>query len=105
MFDLNKYLRETRKQIDNTRFYRNPRIKCSDGFSLSVQASRYHYCAPRLDNLDNYNRVEVGFPSDVEDELLPYQDQPSHNDPKEDVYNRVPVELVEEIINDHGGIK
>ena len=40
-----------------------PRIVCADGASLSVQASKNHYCSPRLDDIFSYDRVEVGYPS------------------------------------------
>ena len=36
-----------------------PSIKMFDGTSLSVQASQYHYCEPRIDNADKYLTVEV----------------------------------------------
>jgi hypothetical protein len=36
-----------------------PHIVMNDGTTLSVQASQYHYCEPRLDNYGNYDTVEV----------------------------------------------
>lgn len=46
-----------------------PRLYCYDGYSISVQASEYHYCSPRLNGLQDYQSVELGFPS-KEDELI-----------------------------------
>jgi hypothetical protein len=36
-------------------------ITCTDGFSMSVQASKFHYCSPRMDHAEAYTSVEVGF--------------------------------------------
>ncbi len=73
------------------------RIECVDGFSMSVQASSTHYCSPREDDAD-WCRVEVGFPSSPEPLLLPYASS-------SDVYGYVPVEVVDAVIDSHGGIK
>ena len=42
-----------------------PRIVCADGISLSVQAGKYLYSTPRLDEMNHYVCVEVGYP-DIE---------------------------------------
>lgn len=78
-----------------------PRITCADGFSLSVQASRFHYCSPRIDNAVKYTHVEVGFPSERVEALMPYAED--EDDPTGTVYGQVPVEVVWTIINEHGG--
>lgn len=83
--------------------YRRPanRIVCSDGFSLSVQASKMHYCTPRND-IGPYTEVEVGFPSIKIEEFMPYAED--WDFPTETVYARVPVEIVLQVINSHGGV-
>ena len=80
-----------------------PRLCCNDGYSISVQASEFHYCSPRLNGLQDYESVELGYPS-AEDELI--------NEYAEDaldytgtVYGYVPIEVVEKLIEKHGGIK
>ena len=79
-----------------------PRLFCNDGFSISVQASSFHYCKPRLDGIQDYESVELGFPS-MEDELI---NEYAEDEPyTETVYGYVPIEIVEELINKHGGIK
>lgn len=78
-----------------------PRIVCADGFSLSVQASSMHYCAPREDDQKFYSTVEVGYPSAPVEELMPYADDAS--EPTETVYAYVPTEVVAQIIYRHGG--
>lgn len=77
------------------------RIMCQDGFSLSVQANQFVYCLPRS-SYGPYTHVEVGFPSETPESLLDYAETPE--DPTETVYYRVPIELVETLIEQHGGM-
>lgn len=79
-----------------------PRIACVDGFSLSVQASSFNYCEPR-DNYGPWDEVEVGFPSEREEKLMSFAESPEK--PTDTVYVNVPIELVAEVIDDHGGIR
>ena len=37
-------------------------VKCKDGFTMSVQASKSHYSEPKNDE-GPYSEVEVGIPS------------------------------------------
>ncbi len=85
----------------------NQTIVCKDGFSMSVQASEHHYCSPRVNYPGvPYERVEVGYPSaHPGDEMIEYQESPGRNDPTDDVYPYVPVEIVERVIEAHGGIE
>lgn len=78
-------------------------ITCKDGTTLSVQAGRSLYCEPREDGLDNYDTVEVGFPSKFPpDSWAQYADSCDSHTP--DIYAFVPTALVEEYIALHGGI-
>ncbi len=81
------------------------RLHCNDGFSMSVQAHYGAYCAPRVDHTktDYYFEVEVGFPSEREELLMEYVED--YDNPTETVYGYVPVEVVQEVIEKHGGIK
>lgn len=47
---------------------KRPYAICDDGFGISIQASDTHYCYPRENGLDHYDKVELGFPTD-EDEV------------------------------------
>lgn len=90
------------KRTPETQHIPSKRIHCVDGVSLSVQASEYTYCLPQENFLDEYTHVEVGFIQQGEDlfdppELEEYSDG-------EDVYGYVPVELVVDFINKHGGV-
>lgn len=76
-------------------------IFCNDGFNVSVQASNGHYCSPRI-NTDKYLSVELGFPS--EEEILIKEYAENKKDLTQTVYGWTPIEVVEEVIEKHGGI-
>lgn len=76
-------------------------IKCADGFTMSVQASSFHYCTPRTDK-GPHTAFEVGFPSERVEALMPYAEDAET--PTETVYGWVPVEIIDAIISEHGGI-
>ena len=78
-------------------------IKCTDGFSMSVQASKNHYCEPRADKPKAYRQVEVGFPSARDELLMPYVEDETN--PTGTVYAFVPIEVVCQVIENHGGFK
>ena len=81
----------------------HPHIICNDGTTLSVQASQYHCCSPRVNKKDCnglYLKVEVFFVSDeVPDSWLEYGD--NVDNPFEYIW----ISLVEEFIDSHGGIR
>ena len=82
------------------------KLLCKDGTELSIQASSYHYCNPRLDSINNtygdYSSFEIGFPTKQIDCLLSYAEQPE--DPTNTVYGRVPISIIEEAVEACGGI-
>lgn len=77
------------------------RVTCKDGFEMSVQASKSHYCSPRTDG-GPWDEVEVGFPSQAEESLMPYADD--KDKPTQTIYRYVPVDVVEQVIESHGGL-
>lgn len=79
------------------------KMTLNDGTVMSVQASHFHYCSPRIDNADCYDSVEVGFPSCEIAEIMEYAEDPDH--PTDTVYGRVPVEILNQVIDSRGGIK
>jgi len=119
MFDLNAYLNDPENLLEqpSMKFLENilgvdlakditpsrrvRAIVCTDGLEMSVQAGSSHYCAPRS-NDGPWSKVEVGYPSEIVEELLDYAENPQS--PTETVYGYVPVDLVEEIVNRHGGV-
>ena len=86
---------------------RLPQIFCTDGFSMSVQVGYSLYSTPKK-VAKKYSEVEIGYPS--EDEPLLYKYAESFHDPDVDfkytdtVYPYVPVEIVNKVLQKHGGI-
>ena len=79
-----------------------PHAVCADGFKISIQASQYHYCTPREDGQIDYKQVELGYPSKEEEMILDFAEDP--DDPTSTVYGYVPVEVVDKMLEKHGGI-
>lgn len=84
----------------------NPRIVCRDGFSISVQARESAYCSPRSDN-GPYMMVECGYPSSEPKswKLKEFAELLGTDDYTDTVYAYVPVDIVQEELDLHGGIK
>ena len=82
-------------------------IYSKDGFMMSVQASREHFCSPR-DDFGPCDGVEVGYPSEWEDLLIPHTDNNSDHTPIMCVVSpsphvNVPPHVVYTVIQKHGG--
>lgn len=78
-------------------------VVCQDGFSVSIQASRFSYCEPKQDDYTaGYTSVELGFPSDPDPFILPYAETP--DDLTGSVYGYVPASVVRKMIAAHNGI-
>ena len=84
---------------------KRPRIVCKDGFTVSVQASDYHNCIPmetfKPRDGKTYSKVELGYPNMI-DELITYYAE--DDDYTNTVYGWVPVDVVIQLIEKHGGI-
>lgn len=93
---LQKY-RLVRYEMNVTR----PRVKCADGYTVSVQAGRGMYSTPRAD-ADEYTAVELGYPSAADEELRPYAE--NEEILLGTVYGFVPISLVDDALRKHGGI-
>lgn len=77
-----------------------PKMYLADGTTISVQASRGHYCTPREDGLSHYTHVEIGFPADLE----PFKEWAEvWEKDYTGVAGWVPVEAVNEYIEKRGG--
>jgi hypothetical protein len=82
-----------------------PRVECADGFTMSVQGNNGAYCEPR-DDSGVYSEMEIGYPSEKEELLMPYMEQAfsdKETDPTDTVYPYVPVEVILQVIAKHGG--
>jgi hypothetical protein len=82
---------------------RRPRIECRDGFSVSCQADKGTYCEPRKNLVNEYAKVELGFPSEADDLISSYAY--GGENPTDTVYGYVPVEIVDALISKHGGFE
>lgn len=107
MDKVNEYLQRTLEvvHLPNTNFTFQkirPGIKCADGFEISVQASNGHYCSPRVDGDVIYEMVELGYPNQVEPLITDYAED--GDSLTETVYGWVPVEIVNAVVEKHGGI-
>lgn len=80
---------------------KNKRVVCVDGFTMSVQADDFTYCAPR-NNEGPYTAVEVGFPSEYEELIIDWAEDDSS--PTETVYGYVPIHIVSLVLAKHGGM-
>ena len=106
--NINKFLARTVYFVDEDHLALRKRITCADGFGLSIQASASHYCSPKS-NFGPYDAVEVGYPSEQPpDEWAEYYDgsiSDFDNGDATGIFGYVPVEMVEALIEAHGGAK
>jgi hypothetical protein len=88
-------------------FVRLPRIVCKDGYSVSIQAGSAFYSWPREDLADEYGAFELGYQSDREPSLDEWA-EPDYSTGEIDylrcIFPFVPVEVVDAVIEKHGGI-
>lgn len=88
-----------------------PAMECADGFHISVQAHYGAYCQPRPvrldDDIEEFFKVECGFPSAPVPELAEWKDGDKENrmTDSESVFGYVPVAAVIALIEKHGGLK
>lgn len=97
---INEFLQEYRR-VELGMNVTRPRVRCADGFTVSVQAG-YGLRSWPGDDANYYTHVELGYPSGVEKDLLSYAEDKTR--PKDTVYNYVPVTLVDKVLEAHGGI-
>ena len=100
--ELQKRLDPTPRRNSHGYMERVPRIVCADGFSMSVQADRITYCSPRNDE-GPWHAAEVWCPSETSPRLMDWAEQDEH--PTDTVYPYVPLAVIAQVIEDHGGFK
>lgn len=80
--------------------------RLGDGGWLSIQASRYHHCEPRLDSARSYRSIEIGSkgvlegPGDTAELLQPYREERRGTL----MFARVPTGVAEDYVRGRGGI-
>ena len=86
--------------------FKRPKVVMGDGVSMNVQASAFHYCEPRRSGLEAYESYEVGYPSEVIEQLREYAETPVEKDVEllQSIYPFVPAEIISQIVMEHGGI-
>lgn len=102
---VNLFHRWQRKdEVIYERHYRTPinAAVCKDGFTVSIQASEFSYCSPRITADVEYRSFELGFPNMDVPELAEWKD--GDGDDKQSVYGYVPVETIVRLLEKHGGL-
>jgi len=107
-FSVNEFLEKTHEVVapgrhdEDAMLKLRRKVKCADGYSVSIQASCFHYCSPRSSiKGTEYTSVELGYPS-TPDELI--NDYAEGSEYTNTVYGCVPVEIVEKLLEKHGGV-
>lgn len=80
-----------------------PAVECKDGYRISIQANWSAYCTPRENKAWPYSEVELGFPNRYDELIDEFAEVP--DEIEKTVYGYVPIDIVVELINKHGGIK
>lgn len=74
---------------------------CKNGTIISIQASDFHYCDPRINGAQEYNKFELNLL--VEDKKrLKFKELNQYDDGY--VFGYVPAELVQRLIDSFGGL-
>ena len=98
---VNEFLKYTQRP-DEYGYQVRPRVRCSDGYEISIQAGNGMYSTPRGVS-DFYASVELGFPNMYDELISEYAEDPRKK--TKTVFPYVPVEVVDELLEKHGGIQ
>jgi hypothetical protein len=79
------------------------RFVCGNGLSFLLRAGKYLFSKPQSET-GPWESVEVAYTSRPVPELFPYEQTPRQRNSRESVYQYVPVEVVDDIIEKNGGI-
>lgn len=79
---------------------RIPAVKCADGFWISIQGHEGAYSKPRQTcyNIYEYDEMEIKTSEVLPERFNQYRDGDSS------IYGYVPVEIIESLLVEHGGI-
>ena len=99
----NKFLSDNYKPNILGLYMPRPRAKCADGYSVSIQAGSGAnvHCWPHEDT-NEFTHVMLDNPSCEDEELVPYRCDLDDED--EIFYLFVPVEVMDKVLEKHGGI-
>lgn len=90
--------------VDEKRYNFRDRLILSSGLEMSVQTLAGSYCEPRIGNMRTkyYKSVEIGYPSEEVEDLMNYAEDKEN--PTDTVYGFVPIEILEKIYYENGGL-
>ena len=100
---VNEFLHDHYIPNDHGKYVPRPRVKCADGYSVSIQAGDGDgiFCWPHVDT-DYFTHVMMHHPTVLDEELLPYR--MDLNDEHEFFFFFVPVAVADKVLEKHGGI-
>lgn len=81
-----------------------PEMVCADGLRLSVQGHFGAYSYPRDDFAEEYLKVEVMGPKNIDGLLAPFEQECNSVGEDRMIYPYVPVSVVTAVIEKHGGL-
>lgn len=84
-----------------SKYHIRNRVYCKDDYNISMQGNEGSYSSPKMLS-EVYSSMELGFPSE-EDELINEYAEETGNY-TETVYGYVPFDVIEKLIEKHGGI-
>jgi hypothetical protein len=118
--------RHSRKMSYDNQLFHCPRVWAKDGFSVSLQIHNGNYCSSENGYREfghTMEEVEFGFPSENEPLMHKYSEMYGHTKPQfneelnveyipfeeatfdiTDTVGRIPVSVMEEVFEKHGGI-
>ena len=101
--DFSEYCYRHNTGTDMFRFLKMPRAVFEDGYSVSIQGDTVGvlHCSYSHDHM-MFDSMELGFPSEEDDLIASYAEDPEN--PTETIYAYVPVDVINELIKKHGGI-
>lgn len=102
---VNGYIRYRNRNLllEPSSWRRLPKVVCADGFTVSMQVGDGLYSTPRVTNAKHYDAVELGYPSAGDPVIKDYAEDPDR-DETDTVYPYVPIAVVNELFEKHGGI-
>lgn len=99
---VSEYLKSTYVLVCDEHVIR-PIVACKDGFEMSIQAGELFNSYPRVNRSDiEYTACEVGALSTEEDLLMPYIES-EKDDPVTAIYPCTPVDIIQKVVEKHGG--
>lgn len=98
--DISKWVKDNRMDEFD---WLSKEIEMMDDFTLSIQASSMHYCSPRAGE-GPWTHFECGFPSEKEELIMEYIEE-DEDKPTDTIYPHVPENVIQKIIEKHGGLK